>query len=91
MRGGSRNVGKRMPSNRSNLVGVWFKRENNTVYVHSSAGERRTRISLHKHGQRRAIEKALKFRRDAGLPTDSVRAAIRALHIFEALCELRFP
>lgn len=75
-RGGSRTLGRRLVTNNSGIAGIHFGQAYGSTVVYVSYGDKRTSFSVNANGVRGAIEKAVKRRREAGLPTLSVARAI---------------
>jgi hypothetical protein len=81
-RGGSRTLGRRLATNTSGIAGIHFGQAYGSPVVYVCYGDKRTSFSVNANGVRGAIEKAVKRRREAGLPTMSVARAIAAYQSF---------
>lgn len=83
-RGGARNTGRCMSFNTSGLPAIGFGITVTGVkFVRVAAGRRRTAYSTSVHGKYGALRKAIKYRRDAGLPAPSFAGALRAFAAYD--------
>jgi hypothetical protein len=92
-RGGSRNLGMRLSNNTSGLAGIRFewRAGDNTwwpyvcsSWIDKSGRARRNSYSIERNGRRRALERAIEVRRQAGYPVPGLATALRALRRFLA-------
>jgi len=90
-RGGSRNLGMRLSNNTSGLAGIRFEWRAGddtwwpyvcSSWIDRSGRARRNSYSIERNGRRRALERAIEVRREAGYPVPGLATAMKALRRF---------